>query len=67
MSGRGAERILDLIEWLASRSEAVSLAEVVQALALPKSSTLLLLRTLVEARYVTRQTDGRYLLIRLPG
>ncbi|KQY72774.1 MULTISPECIES: IclR family transcriptional regulator [unclassified Ensifer] len=67
MSGRGAERILDLIEWLASRSEAVSLAEVVQALSLPKSSTLLLLRTLVEARYVARQTDGRYLLIRLPG
>lgn len=67
MSGRGAERILDLIEWLASRSQAVSLVEVVQALALPKSSTLLLLRTLVDAGYVTRQADGRYLLIRLPG
>ncbi|NRP20406.1 Acetate operon repressor [Ensifer adhaerens] len=67
MSGRGAERILDLIEWLASRSDAVSLVETVQALALPKSSTLLLLRTLVDAGYVTRQADGRYLLIRLPG
>lgn len=67
MSGRGAERILDLIEWLASRHGAVTLAEVVQALALPKSSTLLLLRTLVDAGYVIRQPDGRYLLIRLPG
>ncbi|MFK0277214.1 IclR family transcriptional regulator [Ensifer sp. NPDC090286] len=67
MSGRGAERILDLIEWLASRGEASTLAEVVQALELPKSSTLLLLRTLVEGGYVTRQADGRYLLIRLPG
>ncbi|NVD40501.1 helix-turn-helix domain-containing protein [Ensifer sp. HO-A22] len=67
MSGRGAQRILELIEWLASRSDAVTLAQVVQALALPKSSTLLLLRTLVDAGYVTRQADGRYLLIRLPG
>lgn len=67
MSGRGAERILDLIEWLASRSRAVTLADVVQALAMPKSSTLLLLRTLVDAGYVIRQPDGRYLLVRLPG
>lgn len=67
MSGRGAERILDLIEWLASRSDAVTLAGVVQALALPKSSTLLLLRTLVDAGYAIRQPDGRYLLVRVPG
>lgn len=67
MSGRGAERILDVIEWLAARPDPVSLADAVQALALPKSSTLLLLRALVERRYVERLPSGRYRLVRLPG
>jgi len=67
VSGRGAERILDVIEWLAAQAAPVSLAEAVQALDLPKSSTLLLLRTLVERRYAERLSSGRYRLVRLPG
>ncbi|WP_026869986.1 IclR family transcriptional regulator [Inquilinus limosus] len=67
MSGRGAERILDLLEWLAARADPAALADVAHALDLPKSSTLLLLRMLVERRYAERLADGRYRLIRLPG
>lgn len=67
MSGRGAERILDLLEWLSARTEPAALADVAQTLELPKSSTLLLLRLLVERRYAERLADGRYRLVRLPG
>lgn|GEM_PF-900949 len=67
MSGRGAERILLLVEWLAGRQGAVSFSEAVAELGLPKSSTLALLRTLVELGYVQRESDGRYRLVRLPG
>ena len=52
MSGRGAERILATIEWLADAARPVAFAEVVRALDLPKSSALALLRTLVAAGYV---------------
>lgn len=67
MSGRGAERVLELLEWFASVHTPVSLDAVTKALTLPKSSALLLLRTLVRHRYVERVSDGRYRLIRLPG
>jgi IclR family acetate operon transcriptional repressor len=67
VSGRGAERILDLLEWLSARTEPAALADVAQTLELPKSSTLLLLRLLVERRYAERLADGRYRLVRLPG
>src|SRR5688572_29993646 len=67
MSGRGAERILEFIEWLARRYEPATLAEITQAMAVPKSSALLLLRSLVAMGYVSRQPDGLYLLTRLPG
>ncbi|AOO80003.1 IclR family transcriptional regulator domain-containing protein [Bosea vaviloviae] len=67
MSGRGAERILEFIEWLARRYAPATLAEITQAMAVPKSSALLLLRSLVSAGYVLRQPDGLYVLIRLPG
>lgn len=67
MSGRGAERILQVIEWMAGEPHSVSFAEVVGALSLPKSSTLDLLRLLMEAGYVERLEDGRYRLVRLPG
>lgn len=67
MSGRGAERILDLLEWLSARSEGVSLTEVTLALDVPKSSGLLLLRLLTERGYVERSTKGTYALVRLPG
>lgn len=67
MSGRGAERILDLLEWLSARTEPAALADVAQTLELPKSSTLLLLRLLVERGYAERLADDRYRLVRLPG
>lgn len=67
MSGRGAERILQVVEWMAEELRPVGFAEVVHALSLPKSSTLDLLRILVEAGYAERLEDGRYRLLRLPG
>ncbi len=60
-------RILELIEWLAAQGRPATLAETRDALDLPKSSTLVLLRTLVEAGYAGRGEDGRYRLLRLPG
>jgi DNA-binding IclR family transcriptional regulator len=67
MNAPSAIRVLDLIEWLATQSVPVALADACQALALPKSSTLLLLKTLVDRRYAIRGDDGRYQLLRLPG
>lgn len=64
---RGYERVLRLIEWLSAQVEPVTLADVVQALAWPKSSALLLLRSLVDGGYVARMPSSRYRLIRLPG
>lgn len=67
MSGRGAERILDLVEWMAGQVAPFGLADAAQAMATPKSSMLLLLRTLVDRGYAERLPDGRYALARLPG
>ncbi|MEJ1978061.1 MAG: helix-turn-helix domain-containing protein [Acetobacteraceae bacterium] len=67
MTVKSAARVLDLVEWLAERTSPVGLAEACHGLALPKSSILLLFRTLVESGYVLREADGRYRLIRLPG
>lgn len=67
MSGRGAERILHVIEWMAEAERPVGFAEACEALSLPKSSTLDLLRILVGAGYAERMADGRYRLLRLPG
>lgn len=67
MSGRGTDRVLELIEWLARQERARSLVDVVEALSLPKSSALMLLRTLVEKGYVSRGSSGLYQLQRLPG
>lgn len=67
MSGRGVERILDLIEWFAATPGLVSLSQVSTALGMPKSSALQMLRTLTERGYVERDAAGRYTLIRLPG
>lgn len=67
MSGRGAERVLRIIEWMAGEVEPMSFTSVVSALGMPKSSTLDLLRLLVGAGYVERLANGRYRLLRLPG
>jgi len=45
---------------LAASSGPVSLADVVTELGIPKSSALMLLRTLVAKLYVERDADGRY-------
>src|ERR1700692_4190640 len=66
MSVRSAVRTLDLLELLAQQSQATSLAEISRMVDLPKSSTLLLLRTLEERQYIVREQDG-YRLVRLPG
>ncbi|MEM9394569.1 MAG: IclR family transcriptional regulator C-terminal domain-containing protein [Pseudomonadota bacterium] len=67
MSGRGSERILALIEWMAKQTEPVALSQVVAALKLPKSSGLGLLRMLVDLGYAERTDDTHYRLVRLPG
>lgn len=67
MSGRGAERILLMIEWIATREEPFSFTDVVEALDLPKSSALASLRLLVDRGYIAQGADRRYELIRLPG
>ena len=66
MSVRSAIRTLDLLELLAQQCRATSLAEICRMVELPKSSTLLLLRTLEARRYVVRDQGG-YRLVRLPG
>lgn len=67
LSGRGAERILDAIEWFAATIKPITHTDFVQALNIPKSSAVLLLRLLVDRGYIHRLPDNRYELIRLPG
>jgi DNA-binding IclR family transcriptional regulator len=59
---RSAARVLDLLEHLSGRSEGASLSELATSLALPKSSTLMLMRTLTARGYVTRDAADRYAL-----
>lgn len=67
MSGRGVERVLDMIEWFSAEPGAVGLARISASLNLPKSSALLMLRTLQERGYISRNDAGDYRLERLPG
>ncbi|GGF44735.1 hypothetical protein GCM10011611_58940 [Aliidongia dinghuensis] len=67
MTVRSAERVLELLEVMAQRSTAISLAELHRVMNLPKSSTLMLVRTLEQRGYVTRDGIGDYRLTRLPG
>lgn len=67
MSGRGVERMLDLLEWLAETPGPSGLATISNALGMPKSSTLLMLRSLTERGYLERLPSGDYALRRLPG
>lgn len=67
MSGRGVERVLDMIEWFAASPEGASLSEIAAALAMPKSSALLMLQSLTERGYIHRLGSGEYQLLRLPG
>ncbi|MEI4488671.1 helix-turn-helix domain-containing protein [Frigidibacter sp. MR17.14] len=67
MSGRGVERVLDLIEWFATVPGTATLAQVATALDMPKSSALQMLRSLTERGYLSRLESGAYALVRLPG
>jgi DNA-binding IclR family transcriptional regulator len=57
---RSAARVLDLLEYLQGQAEPRSLSQIAVDLLLPKSSTLLLLRTLVDRGYALRNAGDRY-------
>lgn len=57
-----AARVLDLLEFLAGSERGASLTAAASSLRLPKSSTLMLLRTLVARGYVVRGDDDLYVL-----
>jgi len=60
---RSAARVLELVEFLAAAEGGVSLGEATGGLAAPKSSTLMLLRTLVNLGYAYRDNGtDRYFL-----
>lgn len=59
--------MLDLLEWLAETPGPNGLATISTALAMPKSSTLLMLRSLTDRGYLERLASGDYALRRLPG
>lgn len=67
MSGRGAERVLLLIEWIATREKPFTFTEVVNGMRLPKSSALATLRLLNDMGYIEMGADKLYRLVRLPG
>ena len=62
MSGKvpSVERALGCLEILATSHESLSLADIARVLNAPKSSVLMLLRTLVDLGYVERGDDDRY-------
>ena len=53
---RGAARVLDILEFVPDHGDGFSLAEISRALAVPKSSALALLRTLVERGYLVLES-----------
>ncbi len=59
---RSAGRVLDLLEYLQGQTAARSLSQIALDTGLPKSSALLLLRTLVERGYVLRNSSGSYVI-----
>jgi len=62
---RSAGRVLDLLDYLQAQAEARSLSQIARDLVLPKSSTLLLLRTLVERGYAQRDAKDHYAIVLL--
>ncbi|MDR5818717.1 MULTISPECIES: IclR family transcriptional regulator [unclassified Caballeronia] len=59
---RSAARVLDLLEYFASTEEGVALTTVSTIFAMPKSSTLALLRTLLSRGYLERDDHNLYRL-----
>lgn len=59
---KSASRVLDMLELFSTRCDGLTLTEVSKGLALPKSSTLGLLRTLHGRGYLVREADDVYKL-----
>ncbi|UZF94952.1 IclR family transcriptional regulator [Bosea sp. NBC_00550] len=59
---KSAVRVLDCLEVLSTADAGLSLGEIARLLDAPKSSTLMLLRTLVDRAYVMRDAYDRYLV-----
>lgn len=59
---KSADRVLDLLELLGCAARPLTLAEITQELAIPKSSALALLRTLAARSYAERDESDRYTL-----
>ncbi|MBP1849241.1 IclR family transcriptional regulator [Rhizobium halophytocola] len=60
---KSAGRILDLIEYLAARREAVALAQIIRDLQLPKSSAHALIQTLAARGHLAQDDKGKYVLV----
>ncbi len=61
-SVKSADRVLDILELLASTDRALGLRDVVRILGLPKSSTHMLIGTLTARGYLVRTADGLFRL-----
>ena len=61
-SVKSAERALDILELMALHAESLTLSETCRHLSLPKSSALMLLRTLEARGYLGREAGGGYCL-----
>ncbi|MEZ0167803.1 IclR family transcriptional regulator [Microvirga sp. TS319] len=59
---RSAARVLDILEYLAGTPDGATLSECVSSLGMPKSSTLMLLRTVASRGYAIKDSDDRYRL-----
>lgn len=60
---KSAGRVLDILEYMAGRREAVALSQIVRGLTLPKSSAHGLLQTLAARGHLVQDSAGRYMLI----
>ena len=56
---RSVVRAIDILDLMMERQEPIGVSDVIDALAIPKSTAYELIRTLVERRYVERKADGR--------
>lgn len=66
-ASRGYERILYLIEWAANQTKSITLTDTVRNFGWPKSTTHLLLQSLVNFGYMEQLSNQGYKLVRLPG
>ncbi|AYG62806.1 IclR family transcriptional regulator [Rhizobium jaguaris] len=60
---KSAGRILDILEYMAERREAVALSQIIRDLTLPKSSAHGLIQTLTARGHLVQDAAGRYMLV----